>query len=171
MKNILILFFFFSSFFPAFGQHDSDFPILTQSENEAWVQDFVSTKDLASRLQKLKSRLKVDLGVFYIVTGNPHGKTKIDERYGGNTRYRPLYIFTAEGSAPALFPANPSEKAIDQISEVLIPENVASMEFPEGTMAAALYGSRANSGVIKVILKEKEDLEQVKQILQQEVAR
>ncbi|MBZ9632182.1 hypothetical protein LB465_15475 [Salegentibacter sp. LM13S] len=135
--------------------------IVTKEQNSEWILNF-QNENLKGRIKLFKNRILNDQNV-YKTSGNPHG-VKEQEGYNATTIYRPIYMFTSENMKPVIMSANPSEETINSLTPLLNERKIQSINFSNEIIDQALYGSRANNGIIRINVSKKE-FKEIKDII------
>ncbi|GHA24067.1 hypothetical protein GCM10007103_01600 [Salinimicrobium marinum] len=138
--------------------------IITKEQNSEWVNSLKSA-ELPESLDLLQQRMQADTDIFYIGARNPHGKERVEQGYQEQSYCRPLYIFISEGKEPVFIKSNPDEATVKKLRDYLKPENIAEVEVETGIPAEAIYGSRGSCGVVKMQIRNKENFNQLQDLL------
>jgi len=146
------------------GQATIDILVLTKEQNEKWISTL--EKELKSKqLDLIRERILLDTNT-YVRLSYPD-RLKIDnakllskrtEAYG-----RPLLVFNQSYSIDI----NNSTKneSILQLSYLLTGKRIKTISILKGPQATALYGSRAENGVILLTTMDKRTFEQIKRVI------
>lgn len=160
MKYISTILFLFTTAL-SFAQDST--PIISSEQNTQWLHE-LKERDLAEKLEMIKSRWEVDTAVVYYPTAIPHEKASGDIR---RTKSRPLYLFTRSSKGRIIFSSNPSSEVIAEVSKMLFPEKISDVRIETDLKKVALYGTRGQNGVIYLEVAEDADFAYLKKILYQ----
>lgn len=131
--------------------------ILTAEENENWILQ-VEQASLADQLQLIRERLAADTNVFVRINA-PDRLTIRDQSRNGRKKEataRPLIAFS--GKCKFIVPNINDDSdyaSILQLTSLITPNNIQTIQIMKGPGAAAIYGSRAAGGVFILHVKRK----------------
>lgn len=148
---------------PGLSQEEKEGYLNTDEQNSQWISDF-QNKDLVAKIESLKQRFIADQDVYYMIQ-NPHGNSPLKEGYEKMTFARPVCIIDSPDSKQLILPGNPSDELVREIIAILIPENVAAIEFKDDIKAQAIYGARARHGVVTITFPNTDHLRKLKEVI------
>ena len=150
------------------GQDKEEEYILTKEDNAKWFKQLRKEK---LNFDIIKERIDSDQEVFYSPKKDLKANTYIKKGFVEKSNLRPLYIFTTENidfiesdNSQFILPDNPSKKLVKKIKKLKIGKHISGISTLNSNTARALFGDKAQIGVIKIKLTKERFLRRLKRV-------
>jgi TonB-dependent SusC/RagA subfamily outer membrane receptor len=146
------------------AQSTIDSLVLTKEQNENWILKLEKEAPKYRQLELIRRRILLDTNIYVNQYFADRLKIDNDKLRGTRTEAygRPLLVFNQLYAAD--IGNGTRSESIMELSELLTDDRIKSISILKGNQAAAIYGTRANNGVILLTTKNKRTLEEIKKI-------